>query len=135
MADETTSIAGDPLGGNAGATGAAGGGTEDAGAKRSASDTIREEAAKYADQAKEHILGFAGTGKERATSALDEVAERLARSGYLSAAEVAELVRAGSGPGNSENMESRMSPVEKDVDGAVSEVGPKSEGPTPRDRA
>lgn len=77
MADETTSIAGDPLGGNAGATGAAGGGTEDAGAKRSASDTIREEAAKYADQAKEHILGFAGTGKERATSALDEVAEMM----------------------------------------------------------
>lgn len=74
MADETTSIAGDPLGGNAGATGATGG-TEDAGAKRSASDTIREEAAKYADQAKEHILGFAGTGKDRATSALDEVAE------------------------------------------------------------
>jgi hypothetical protein len=72
-------------------------------------------------------------GRNRA--ALDEVAERLARSGYLSAAEVAELVRAGSGPGNSENMESRMSPVEKDVDGAVSEVGPKSEGPTPRDRA
>ncbi|WP_294329961.1 hypothetical protein [uncultured Sphingomonas sp.] len=77
MTDETTSIAGDPLGGNAGATGAAGGGTEDAGAKRSASDTIREEASKYADQAKEHILGFAGTGKERATSALDEVAEMM----------------------------------------------------------
>lgn len=77
MADETTSIAGDPLAGNMGATGAASGGTEDAGAKRSASDTIREEAAKYADQAKEHILGFAGTGKERATSALDEVAEMM----------------------------------------------------------
>lgn len=77
MADETTSIAGDPLGGNAGATGAAGGGTEDGGAKRSASDTIREEAAKYADQAKEQILGFAGTGKDRATSALDEVAEMM----------------------------------------------------------
>lgn len=77
MTDETTSIAGDPLAGNMGATGAAGGGTDDAGAKRSASDTIREEASKYADQAKEHILGFAGTGKERATSALDEVAEMM----------------------------------------------------------
>lgn len=83
MADETTSIAGDPLAGNMGATGAASGGTEgSSGAEgssftRSASDTIREEAAKYADQAKEHILGFAGTGKERATSALDEVAEMM----------------------------------------------------------
>ncbi|UYY78198.1 hypothetical protein [Sphingomonas sp. R1] len=77
MADETTSIAGDPLAGNMGATGAAGGGTEDTGAKRTASDTIREEASKYADQAKEHILGFAGTGKDRATSALDEVAEMM----------------------------------------------------------
>lgn len=80
MADETTSIAGDPLAGNMGATGAASGGTDsagDTGAKRSASDTIREEASKYADQAKEHILGFAGTGKERATSALDEVADMM----------------------------------------------------------
>lgn len=77
MVDETTSIAGDPLAGNMGATGATGNGTEDSGAKRSASDTIREEAAKYADQAKEHILGFAGTGKERATTALDEVAEMM----------------------------------------------------------
>lgn len=83
MADETTSIAGDPLAGNMGSTGAASGGTESgSGAEggsftRNASDTIREEASKYADQAKEHILGFAGTGKERATSALDEVAEMM----------------------------------------------------------
>jgi len=83
MTDETTSISGDPLAGNMGATGAAGGGTEGgtgaegASFTRSASDTIREEASKYADQAKEHILGFAGTGKERATSALDEVAEMM----------------------------------------------------------
>lgn len=77
MVDETTSISGDPLAGNMGATGAASGGTEDAGTKRTASDTIREEAAKYADQAREHILGFAGTGKERATTALDEVAEMM----------------------------------------------------------
>jgi hypothetical protein len=83
MADETANIAGDPLAGNMGETGAASGGTEGgSGAEhssftRNASDTIREEAAKYADQAKEHILGFAGTGKDRATSALDEVAEMM----------------------------------------------------------
>jgi len=83
MADETANIAGDPLAGNMGETGAASGGTEGgSGAEgasftRNASDTIREEASKYADQAKEHILGFAGTGKERATSALDEVAEMM----------------------------------------------------------
>lgn len=86
MTDETTSISSDPLAGNMGATGAASGGTEasdkeggvdSGGFTRNASDTIREEAAKYADQAKEHILGFAGTGKERATSALDEVAEMM----------------------------------------------------------
>jgi hypothetical protein len=77
MADETTNIAGDPLAGNMGATGSAGGGTEDTGAKRTTSDTIRDEAGKYADQAKERILGFAGEGKERATSALDEVAEMM----------------------------------------------------------
>ncbi len=83
MADETANIAGDPLAGNMGETGAASGGTEGGtGAEgssftRNASDTIREEAAKYADQAKEHILGFAGTGKDRATSALDEVAEMM----------------------------------------------------------
>ncbi len=83
MADETANIAGDPLAGNMGETGAASGGTEGgSGAEgssftRNASDTIREEASKYADQAKEHILGFAGTGKDRATSALDEVAEMM----------------------------------------------------------
>lgn len=77
MVDETTNISSDPLAGNMGATGAASGGTDDTGTKRTASDTIREEASKYADQAKEHILGFAGTGKDRATSALDEVAEMM----------------------------------------------------------
>lgn len=77
MADETTSIAGDPLAGNMGATGSEAGGTEDTGAKRTASDTIREEASKYADQAKERMRGFAGEGKERATTALDEVASMM----------------------------------------------------------
>lgn len=73
MADETTSIAGDPLAGNMGATGSDAGGTEGAETKRSTSDTIKDEAGKFADQARERILGFAGDGKERATSALDEV--------------------------------------------------------------
>lgn len=82
MADETTNIAGDPLAGSTGATGAASGGTETGGAEgsgftRNASDTIREEAGKFAEQARERILGFAGDGKARATSALDEVAEMM----------------------------------------------------------
>ncbi len=44
-------------------------------ARRSAADTIREEAGKLGSQAAERARGFAGEGKDRATDALDQVAK------------------------------------------------------------
>lgn len=46
-------------------------------AKKSAADTIREEAGKLGSQAAEKARGLADEGKGRATSALDEVAKML----------------------------------------------------------
>ncbi|MES2445257.1 MAG: hypothetical protein V4574_20725 [Pseudomonadota bacterium] len=45
--------------------------------KRSATDTIREEAGKFGSQAAERARGLAGEGKDRATEALDEVARMM----------------------------------------------------------
>ena len=65
MADETT-----------------GGGTtatidEAPAAARSATDKLREEAAKFGNQAADRAREFAGDGKDRATTALDEVAKMM----------------------------------------------------------
>ena len=71
MADETTGISEttDTLVKDAAA---------DAGAaKRSAADTIREEAGKFTSQAADRARAFAGEGKDKATSALDEVAKMM----------------------------------------------------------
>lgn len=46
-------------------------------AKKSAADTIREEAGKLGSQAADRARGLAGEGKDRASSALDEVAKML----------------------------------------------------------
>lgn len=46
-------------------------------AKKSAADTIREEAGKLGSQAAERARGLAGEGKDRASGALDEVAKML----------------------------------------------------------
>jgi ElaB/YqjD/DUF883 family membrane-anchored ribosome-binding protein len=46
--------------------------------KRSTADTIREEAGKIGTQAKEQARAFADQGKDKATTALDEVAKMLA---------------------------------------------------------
>jgi ElaB/YqjD/DUF883 family membrane-anchored ribosome-binding protein len=46
-------------------------------AKRSAGDTIRDEASKVGGQASERLKSFAGDGKARATDALDEFAKML----------------------------------------------------------
>ncbi|WP_213982202.1 hypothetical protein [Sphingomonas sp. dw_22] len=46
-------------------------------AKRSATDTIREEAGKFTSQAADRARAFAGEGKDKATSALDEVAKMM----------------------------------------------------------
>lgn len=46
-------------------------------AKKSAADTIREEAGKLGSQAAERARGLADEGKERASGALDEVAKML----------------------------------------------------------
>ncbi|MEZ0242027.1 MAG: hypothetical protein ACAH11_01535 [Sphingomonas sp.] len=46
-------------------------------AKKSAADTIREEAGKLGSQAADRARAFAGEGKDRATGALDEVAKML----------------------------------------------------------
>jgi ElaB/YqjD/DUF883 family membrane-anchored ribosome-binding protein len=54
-----------------GAAGAAGTG------KRSAAETIREEAGKFGTQAADRARAFAGEGKDRATGALDEVAKMM----------------------------------------------------------
>lgn len=64
MADETT----DAISGAAAEAGAA---------KRSAADTIREEAGKLGSQAADRARAFAGEGKDKATSALDEVAKMM----------------------------------------------------------
>lgn len=45
--------------------------------KRSASDTIREEAGKFGTQAKEKARAFADEGKDKASTALDEVAKMM----------------------------------------------------------
>lgn len=50
---------------------------ETAEAKRSAADTIREEAGKLGSQAAERARNLAGEGKEKATGALDEVAKMM----------------------------------------------------------
>ncbi len=84
MVDETT---GETIGASAGTLGGdtidppnsgpgegAAGGSE----KRSAADTIREEAGKLGTQAAERARAFAGEGKDRATGALDEVAKMMA---------------------------------------------------------
>lgn len=70
MADETTIETLD-----APTPGAAEGAAENA---RSATDKIREEAAKLGSQAAERARAFAGEGKDRATGALDEVAKMMA---------------------------------------------------------
>ena len=46
-------------------------------AKRSAADTIREEAGKFTSQAADKARAFAGEGKDKATDALDEVAKMM----------------------------------------------------------
>jgi len=46
-------------------------------AKKSAADTLREEAGKLGSQAAERARGLAGEGKDRASGALDEVAKML----------------------------------------------------------
>ena len=46
-------------------------------AKKSAADTIREEAGKLGSQAADRARGIADEGKDRASSALDEVAKML----------------------------------------------------------
>ena len=46
-------------------------------AKKSAADTIREEAGKLGSQAADRARAFAGEGKDRASGALDEVAKML----------------------------------------------------------
>jgi ElaB/YqjD/DUF883 family membrane-anchored ribosome-binding protein len=52
--------------------------TAEAGAaKRSAADTIREEAGKLGSQAADRARAFAGEGKDKASSALDEVAKMM----------------------------------------------------------
>ena len=45
--------------------------------KRSAADTLREEAGKLGSQAADRARGLAGEGKDRASGALDEVAKML----------------------------------------------------------
>jgi ElaB/YqjD/DUF883 family membrane-anchored ribosome-binding protein len=45
--------------------------------RRSASDTIREEAGKLGTQAADRARAFAGEGKDRASTALDEVAKMM----------------------------------------------------------
>ncbi len=45
--------------------------------RRSAADTIREEAGKFGSQAAEKARAFAGEGKDRASTALDEVAKMM----------------------------------------------------------
>ncbi|MCW3849228.1 hypothetical protein OF829_18475 [Sphingomonas sp. LB-2] len=45
--------------------------------KKSAADTIREEAGKLGSQAAERARAFAGEGKDKASGALDEVAKML----------------------------------------------------------
>jgi ElaB/YqjD/DUF883 family membrane-anchored ribosome-binding protein len=49
----------------------------DTGGKRTASQQIKDEAAKLGSQAADRARQFAGEGKDRATSALDEVARML----------------------------------------------------------
>lgn len=46
-------------------------------AKKSAADTLREEAGKLGSQAADRARGLAGEGKDRASGALDEVAKML----------------------------------------------------------
>lgn len=46
-------------------------------AKRSATDTIREEAGKFGTQAADRARSLAGEGKDKATEALDEVARMM----------------------------------------------------------
>ena len=46
-------------------------------AKKSAADTIREEAGKLGSQAADRARGLAGEGKDRASGALDELAKML----------------------------------------------------------
>src|SRR4051812_36825617 len=45
--------------------------------KRSAADTIREEAGKFGTQAADRARSLAGEGKDRASDALDEVARMM----------------------------------------------------------
>ncbi|MBO9715148.1 hypothetical protein [Sphingomonas sp.] len=52
----------------------AGEGAEAPGGKRSTADTIRDEAAKFGNQAKDKARAFAGENKDKASNALDEVA-------------------------------------------------------------
>jgi len=47
------------------------------GGKRSTADTIRDEAGKFGSQAAEKARIFAGEGKDKASSALDEVAKMM----------------------------------------------------------
>ncbi|MET0310400.1 MAG: hypothetical protein ABW023_16970 [Sphingomonas sp.] len=72
MADETTGIgdATDTLVKDAAAA-------ESGAAKRSAADTLRDEASKFTGQAADRARAFAGEGKEKATNALDEVAKMM----------------------------------------------------------
>ena len=58
------------------------------GGKRSTADTIREEAGKLGTQAADRARAFAGEGKDKATSALDEVAKVM----HSAAADVEERI-------------------------------------------
>jgi len=60
-----------------GGAGIGGGAQAEPETKRSATDTFREEAGKLGTQAAEKARAFAGEGKDRASTALDEVAKML----------------------------------------------------------
>jgi len=66
----------------------AGEGAEHPGGKRSTADTIRDEAGRIGNQAAEAARAYAGEGKDRATSALDEVAKVI----HSAAADVEERI-------------------------------------------
>lgn len=55
----------------------AGAGADHPGGKRSATETLRDEASKLGSQAADRARAFAGEGKDRASGALDEVAKLL----------------------------------------------------------